>query len=168
MVGEAAETGISRNGDVPSAPSHKDMGTPRAWDGPLQGLHVAHDVQKLSQPPCQLGTCSMPVRSNRPHVPALELFYIAVLGLLGLFLSSSWYWLYPPDLYILPRNRDLRWKSKKNIVCHCIVCHFGSLRHIKLSFLFVVMHGKVYMRHKKKAQAPSAVPDGEQLANKSG
>ena len=45
---------------------------------------------------------------------------------------------------------------------------YGSLRHIKLSFLFVVMHGKVYMRHKKKAQAPSAVPDGEQLANKSG
>ena len=31
-----------------------------------------------------------------------------------------------------------------------------------------VMHGKVYMRRKKKAQAPSAVPDGEQLANKSG
>ena len=31
-----------------------------------------------------------------------------------------------------------------------------------------VKHGKVYMRRKKKAQAPSAVPDGEQLANKSG
>jgi len=31
-----------------------------------------------------------------------------------------------------------------------------------------VVHGKVYMRCKKKAQAPSAVPDGEQLANKSG
>jgi len=77
------------------------------------------------------------VRSNRPHVPALELFYIAVLGLLGLFLSSTLYWLYPSDLYILPRNRDLRWRSKKNIVCHCIVCHFGSLRHIKFSFLFV-------------------------------
>jgi len=30
------------------------------------------------------------------------------------------------------------------------------------------MHGNVYMRRKKKAQTPSAVPDGEQLANKSG
>lgn len=55
VVGQAAEAGFSRDGDVPSAPSHKDLGAPRARDGPLEGVHVAHDVQKLSQPPCQLG-----------------------------------------------------------------------------------------------------------------
>jgi hypothetical protein len=31
-----------------------------------------------------------------------------------------------------------------------------------------VMHGKVYVRRKKKEQAPSAVPDGDCLANQSG
>jgi len=30
LVGQAAETGFSGNGDVPSAPSHKDLGAPRA------------------------------------------------------------------------------------------------------------------------------------------
>jgi hypothetical protein len=30
VVGQAAEAGFSRDGDVPSAPSHKDLGAPRA------------------------------------------------------------------------------------------------------------------------------------------
>ena len=66
VVGQAAEAGFSRDGDVPSAPSHKDLGAPRARDGPLEGVHVAHDVQKLSQPPCQLGPTQfvMPVNSS--------------------------------------------------------------------------------------------------------
>jgi hypothetical protein len=55
VVREAAETRFSRDGNVPPAPPNQELGAPRARDGPLQGLHVAHYVQKLAQSSRQLG-----------------------------------------------------------------------------------------------------------------
>jgi len=90
VVGQAAEAGFSRDGDVPSAPSHKDLGAPRARDGPLEGVHVAHDVQKLSQPPCQLG----PTQFVMPVSSSLFCFCEARAAPICIF-------------FFLPRNHDL-------------------------------------------------------------
>jgi hypothetical protein len=55
VVREAAETGFSRDGHVPPAPTDQELGTPRARDGPLQSIYVAYNVQKLAQSSRQLG-----------------------------------------------------------------------------------------------------------------
>lgn len=101
VVGQAAEAGFSRDGDVPAAPPHEDLGAPRAGDGPLEGIHVAHDVQKLSQPPRRLGPTQVHHACKRQSVPSVFFLLSACI----LYYRSR-----RTDLYIfrfLPRNAYL-------------------------------------------------------------
>lgn len=97
VVGQAAEAGFSRDGDVPAAPPHEDLGAPRAGDGPLEGIHVAHDVQKLSQPPRRLGPTQVHHACKRQSVPSVFFFVKRVHTILSVASHRFVYFPFPTE-----------------------------------------------------------------------